>query len=172
MYIILDRDGTIIKDKHYVHKIEDLEFLPKAIDGLKKMQSLGYQLIIVTNQAGIARGYFSEAQCQQFNDEMIKQLKASRVNILKSYFCPHHPEFTGECHCRKPKTGLAKKAAKEFNFKLSECIFIGDKDSDTKFGKNCKAKTILINNGQYPTSIKADFTIKNLEGAYKILSKP
>lgn len=169
-YIFLDRDGVIIQDKHYIHDIEEIEFMPGALEGLLKLQILGYQFIIITNQAGIARGYFSKADAQDFDNEVIKRLATSGVTIKKSYFCPHHPEFTGECECRKPKIGLAKQAAKEFGIDLSKSIFIGDKDSDTQFGRNAGGLTIRLENKQYPNTVTADYTANNWQEIYEIIS--
>ena len=169
-FVILDRDGTIIEDTGYVHKIKDLKFLPGAVSGLKKLQKLGYKFIIISNQAGIARGLYSLKDAETLNRELTARLARSGVKIKKIYICPHHPEFTEKCLCRKPEPGLAKLAAKEFGINLEKSIFIGDKDSDIQFGKNCKGTTILIKNNKYPNSIPPDFTVADLEEASEILT--
>ena len=161
-FVILDRDGTIIEDKGYVHKVGDLKFLPGAVSGLKKLQTLGYKFIIISNQAGIARGLYSPKDGEIFNRELTARLAKSGVKIKKIYICPHHPDFTGKCPCRKPETGLAKLAAKEFGINLKRSIFIGDKDSDIQFGKNCKGTTFLICNDQYQSTKKPDHEVRNL----------
>lgn len=168
-FVVLDRDGTIIEDRKYVYKIEDLKFLEKAIGGLKKFNDIGYKFIIVTNQAGIARGIFSREQLNIFNRKLIEDLKADGINIEKIYYCPHHPKFTGPCSCRKPEIEMVQRAAKEFKFNPAECIYVGDKDSDTELGKNCGGLTVLIENNQYYNSIPADFKAKNLEHAFELL---
>ena len=168
-YIFLDRDGTIIEDKGYVHKIDDLKFLPGAVSGLKKLQKLGYKFIIISNQAGIARGLYSLKDAETFNHELTARLAKSGVKIEKIYICPHHPEFTEKCSCRKPEPGLAKLAAKEFGINLKKSVFIGDKDSDVELGKNCKGAAILIKNNKYPNSTPPNFTVADLEEAAKIL---
>jgi len=168
-YVILDRDGTIIKDVAHITKISDIEFLPHAIEGLTMMQEMGFELIIITNQAVIARKMCTYDDVVAFNEELLKHLESHGVKISATYFCPHHPEFTGECICRKPKIGMVKVAAKDFGFLPSQTIFIGDKDSDTQFGKNYGGKTILVDNGQYTTAIPADFKVKNLEQVAEIL---
>jgi len=164
-YIFLDRDGTIIVDKKYIHKIQDLEILPQAIEGLKKMQALGFQLIIVSNQAGIARSYYTEKQAEHFNRALVRQLRKEEIKIEKVYICPHHPEFSGVCECRKPNLGMVEKASAEFNIDLSKSVFIGDKDCDVELGKRCGGTTFWVNNGQYETTVIADFIVKNLEEA-------
>ena len=169
-FLILDRDGTIIEDRVYVHKIEDLQFLPGAIEGLRKFQNAGFKFIVVTNQAGLARGRFTIEDLNKFHNELLKQLRTSSIKIEKIYHCPHHPQFTGDCKCRKPKVGLVRLAEKEFGFDASNAIFIGDKDSDIKLGKNCRGLTFLIENSQYPNTIKPDFKAKDLDNAFDILT--
>lgn len=169
--IFLDRDGTLIKDKEYVHKIEDLEFLPHAIEGLKKIQELGYEFIIVSNQAGVAKKYYTFKDMMNFHNEATRRLADESITILASYFCTHHPEITGLCQCRKPNTGMVECAIKEFNINPKKSLFIGDKDCDIGLGQKCKAITFHIDNNQYSISLKPDYSIKNLMEAYKILSK-
>lgn len=170
-FVVLDRDGTINKDDGYTHKVEDLEFLPGAIKGLKKFSDAGYKLIVVTNQAGIARNYYKEEDMHRFNLQMAKELENHNIKIESFYFCPHHPEFTGEYGCRKPNTFLVEKAAQEHGFEPDNCIFIGDKDSDIELGKNCQGLTVLIGNDKYENSIEPHYKAKNIEDAYDILAK-
>ena len=93
----------------------------------------------------------------------------AKVKVEKIYHCPHHPEFTGSCDCRKPKTGMVQTASREFGFNPADCIYIGDKDSDTELGKNCGGVTVLIDNGQYRNIVPADFKAKNIEQAFELL---
>ncbi len=169
--IFLDRDGTIIKDKKYVHKIENLEFLPHAIEGLKKMQELGYEFIIVSNQAGVAKKYYTFQDMMNFHNKAIRRLADFGINILASYFCIHHPEITGLCQCRKPNTGMVEQAIKEFNINPKNSLFIGDKDCDIELGQKFNAITFHIDNNQYPISFIPHYSIENLMEVYKILSK-
>lgn len=168
-WVFLDRDGTIIKDKPYIHEIVDIEFLPNAIEGLLKIQQIGYGFIIISNQAGVARGYYTLKNAEDFHGEVVKRLNAQGVSIKKSYLCPHHPDFTGKCDCRKPKIGLMERAAKELSIPITGGIFIGDKDCDIQLGKNCNGTTFLIKNEQYQTTIKSDFVVKNLVEVCDIL---
>lgn len=167
--IILDRDGTINKDIEYAHRVEDLQILPEVINGLTKFRDAGYKFIIITNQAGIARNFYSEVDMHKFNTGLLEELGSHGINIEAIYFCPHHPEFSEECDCRKPKTWLVEQAAQKFNFNPQESIFIGDKDSDIQLGKNCGGITVLIDNGQYENKIVADFRVKNLNEAFEAL---
>jgi len=133
--VFLDRDGIVNREKNYVYKIEDFEFIPGIFDLCRKYQQEGYLLFIITNQAGIARGYYTEAQYLILTDWMVNQFKAAGITIAKVYFCPHHPDFTGECECRKPNPGMILEAAKEFDIDLSKSMLIGDKESDMEAGK-------------------------------------
>ncbi len=170
-FIFLDRDGTIVKDTHYLHKIEDLEFLPGAIDGLREMQwKLHAELIIATNQAGIAKKIYTARDFHIFDREMVRQLKNAGVLIAKTYFCPHRPDITGECDCRKPKPGMVYQAVKDFGLDPSQAIFIGDKDCDIELGQLFGAKTILITNGQYEVKAIPSASAKDLLEASRIIT--
>ena len=133
--IFLDRDGTINVEKNYLYKIEDFEFLPGVIDGLKKLQDNGFLLVVVTNQSGIARGYYTEEDLKKLNEWMISTLEQSGIHISAIYYCPHHPEALNEkyrkkCDCRKPEIGLFLKAARDLDIDISKSYAIGDKIRD------------------------------------------
>ena len=167
--IFLDRDGTIIKDKPYSYRIEDMEFLPRAVEGLSRFREMGFKLFVISNQAGIARGYYTIDDANKFNEILRQRLITDGIHIEKIYICPHHPDFFEKCDCRKPNPGMVVRAAREFNFNLSDCIYVGDKDCDIELGKNCGGTTFLINNGQYKTSVRPDYTVKNLAEVADIL---
>lgn len=170
-YIILDRDGVLVKDKGHVYKTEDLELMPGAIEGLEILKNTGYKFIAASNQAGIAKGLYTRNDTEKFNNKLISILASKNINLEKIYFCEHHPEINGPCDCRKPATGLILKATNEFNINLKESYFVGDQDSDIEFGKNCGGKTCLINNGQYKTSCSPDFTVGDLKKFAEIITK-
>ena len=147
--VFLDRDGTINIDKNYLYKIEDFEFLPGAIEGLKILANLGYKLIIITNQSGIARGYYSEDDYKKLESWMNNRLFREGVEITASYHCPHHtlgivPQYRCECNCRKPKLGLFEKAVYEHGIKIDESIAIGDKERDIEIARKYNIKGYLI----------------------------
>jgi D,D-heptose 1,7-bisphosphate phosphatase len=174
--IFLDRDGTIIKAGDHNYKIEDIKFVDSAIDGLGRMKNLGFKLIITTNQAGIAKGFYEEKDYLVFREELHKRLSKYGIFLDAEYFCPHHVDGTVErykidCNCRKPKTGMLEQAAKDFNLNLSACWLIGDMPSDIDAGKNAGCKTIQVMTGETRKEYeKADFFARDLWGASYLIS--
>ena len=134
--LFLDRDGVINVEKEYLYKIEDFEFIDGIFEVCKKYQELGYALIVVTNQSGIARGIYTERQFRQLTRWMIAQFLAKGLKITQVYHCPHHPDITGSCACRKPKAGMLLQAQQEHNIDLKNSIIIGDKERDIEAGIN------------------------------------
>jgi len=133
--LFLDRDGIIIKDVSYPHKIKDLIINNEIIPYLKHFLELGFKLIIVTNQAGISKGKFTMDQYKEFQEELIHRLSLLGVNITDTYFCPYHKDgvvepFNVDSYDRKPKPGMFLKAAKDHNIDISRSFMIGDKFSD------------------------------------------
>lgn len=131
----LDRDGVINLDRAYVSRWEDFEFVPGAIDAMRRLKQAGYALVVVTNQSGIARGYYSEAQYQALTAAMQQALADAGAAVDAVYHCPHHPkgqlaELALDCDCRKPAPGMILRAAKELNLSLPDSILVGDKPSD------------------------------------------
>ena len=131
----LDRDGVINRDRAYVSRWEDFEFVPGAVDAMRRLKKAGYALVVVTNQSGIARGYYSEAQYQALTAAMQQALLDAGAAVDAVYHCPHHPkgkvaELAIDCDCRKPAPGMILRAAKELNLSLADSILVGDKPSD------------------------------------------
>ena len=126
--VFLDRDGVINLDKAYVSKIEDFEFCEGVFEALKHFQNLGYLLIVVTNQSGIGRGYYSEEDFQILTVCMQKELLHVKIKIDAIYHCPHAPEVN--CACRKPKSGMFLKAIEDFDIDVANSWMIGDKETD------------------------------------------
>ena len=164
--IFLDRDGTINVEKHYLYRKEDFEFLPGVINALKKLQNAGYMLIIITNQSGIARGYYTEKDFHVLNEWMLEKLKAQGVEIAQVYFCPHLPNanveaYRKDCNCRKPKLGLFQKAINEYDIQLSKSYAIGDKLRDCAICDHTMCRGYLIEKNEDENIIK-----KVKEGSY------
>ena len=143
--ILLDRDGTLIVEREYLSDPAGVELLPGVIAGLRQFHALGYRLIVVTNQSGIGRGYFTTAQLQAVHARLQSLLAAEQMAIDDWLICPHAPD--AHCRCRKPAAGLGHLAAERWNLDLSRCWVIGDKLSDLQFGQALGARTGLVRTG-------------------------
>ena len=135
--LFLDRDGVINVDVGYLSNPAQLEFIPGAIEAMQEAQTRGYDIIVVTNQSGVARGYYTEEDVQALHAEMSRRLEIEGVHILAYYYCPHHPEGTVEvykkaCDCRKPNPGMLTKAIEEWNVDVDSSFLVGDKPSDVE----------------------------------------
>lgn len=148
--IFLDRDDTVIRDVPYLADPSGLAFLPHAIEGMRLMQELGYQLFIVSNQSGLARGLISPEQFSRVNQTLLQRLNENGIKIAKSYYCPHHPDFGQPCNCRKPLTGMLSQACREFAIDCSKSYVIGDSDCDMGMAENFGLPAIFIMTRQPP----------------------
>jgi D,D-heptose 1,7-bisphosphate phosphatase len=160
--VFLDRDGTLNIDYGYVHKIDDFHFIEGSIEALKKLKEMGYLLVLVTNQSGIARGYFTEQEFLQLTEWMDWSLADRGVDLDGIYYCPHHPEaklaeFKQDCDCRKPKSGMLLQAIEELNIDPARSIMIGDKVEDLFAGQGARIRTnILVRTGKEVTAKEED----------------
>ncbi|MDG6218103.1 MAG: D-glycero-beta-D-manno-heptose 1,7-bisphosphate 7-phosphatase [Candidatus Thermoplasmatota archaeon] len=151
--IFLDRDGVITEDPpHYAHRIDQLKLIPRTGEAIRMLNEMDYLVIVVSNQSGVARGYYHETDIECFNDEMIRQLAHNRAHIDAIYYCPHHPEakiaeYRVACWCRKPKPGMLQQAAEEHHINLNESYIIGDKRSDIEAGRRAGCRGILVLTG-------------------------
>lgn len=177
--IFLDRDGTLNIDHGYVHEIDQFHFIEGSIETLKALKDMGYLLVLVTNQSGIARGYFSEDQFLSLTEWMDWSLADRGVDLDGIYYCPHHPEGKGEfrqdCDCRKPKAGMLLQAIEELDIDPQRSIMIGDKVEDLMAGKGAKIKTnILVKTGK-PVSEEgvqlADYVLDSIADLVRIVNK-
>ena len=131
----LDRDGVLNVDHGYVHRPERLEWVAGAPEAVRLLNEAGIPVIVITNQSGVARGYFGETDVQQFHAHVQEQLRARGAHVDAFYYCPHHPqgtvaEFAIACDCRKPKPGMLERAARDFAVDRGRSFLIGDKDDD------------------------------------------
>ncbi|MCP4726310.1 MAG: HAD family hydrolase [bacterium] len=151
----MDRDGTISVEKGYIKNADDLELIDKAGEALFELMQNGFKLIVITNQAGVARGYFTEKEVTEVNDKLEKLLDGKNVRLDSIYYCPHHAdpkiaavkEYLADCKCRKPGTDNVLKAAEDNSIDLSRSFFIGDKMSDIGCGNNAGMRSILVRTG-------------------------
>ena len=133
--LFIDRDGVINIDKVHVFRREDFEFTGGIFDLCRKYSDKGYLIIVITNQAGIAKGIYTEKDFRDLSTWMVGQFAEKGIKISKVFHCPHHPDFTGSCNCRKPEPGMILQAIEEFDLDIKECILIGDKESDLDAGR-------------------------------------
>jgi len=173
-FVILDRDGTIIIERNYISDPDRVEFLPGAVEGLRKMSKLGLGLIIVSNQSGVGRGYFDLSAVEAVNKRLINLLDRESIRLSGIYVCPHHPD--DNCDCRKPKPGLVQTAAEELNFNPADSFVIGDYHCDIKLGTGIKAVTILVQTGYgletaKRKDVQPDFIVKDLCEAAEVIGR-
>lgn len=152
--VFLDRDGVINVDHAYVSKAEDFEFIDGVFDACRHFQQQGYLLVIVTNQSGIGRGYYTEQDFQQLTDWMLAQFTLHGINISGVYFCPHHPNnaqppYNIDCNCRKPAPGMLLQAIHEHNIDVTKSLMLGDKAADMQAAAAAGvSRKILVLSGQ------------------------
>jgi len=145
--IFLDRDGVINKEVSHLSDPKNLEFIEGSIEALKILKQKSFILIVITNQAGIARGLFTEETLMAIHDKMKNILNKNSIQLDDIYYCPHHPEFTGSCDCRKPNPGMILKAQSKHNIDLTNSFMIGDTLNDIQTGITAKCKTVLVLTG-------------------------
>jgi D-glycero-D-manno-heptose 1,7-bisphosphate phosphatase len=155
--VFLDRDGTINVEKDYLYKIEDFEFIPGAQEAIKKLKEAGFVVIVVSNQSGVARGYFDEDAVNQLHRHIQGELMDHSTSIDDFYFCPHHPDkglgaYRLDCNCRKGKPGMLLQAALEHDLDLQHSFMVGDKLADIVAGERAGCKSILVLTGYGATT--------------------
>lgn len=168
--VFLDRDGVLNFDLGYLSDSKKIKILPKVIEGLQKIKNLGFKTIIISNQSGVARKYFDLKTMWAIDEKLKKLVNKSSTLLDDSFYCPHHPDFDGNCDCRKPKIGLIIKAVAKYDIDTSSSFFIGDKKEDVLCGKKAGCKTVLVHiNLKSRVQATPDFIAKDLlEAAYWI----
>jgi D-glycero-D-manno-heptose 1,7-bisphosphate phosphatase len=150
--VFLDRDGTINVEQEFLHRPEEFRFIPGAVQAIRLLNEAGFRVIVVSNQSGIARGYFDEAAVIRLHRYMDSELTRSGASIDAYYFCPHHPDYSNDddgkkCGCRKPLPGMLLKASADFSLDLPASFIIGDKLADVQAGLNAGCRAILVRTG-------------------------
>lgn len=157
--VLFDRDGTLNVDVNYLYKREDFRWLPEVPEALAWLQQQGYDIYVITNQSGIARGYFQLQDMLNLHQYMNEELQKFGVQIKKFYYCPHLPdgkvkEYAVDCECRKPKPGLVLKCLQENNLRAENCIMIGDKPRDVECGEAAGVRSYLYSGGSMLDFVK------------------
>jgi D-glycero-D-manno-heptose 1,7-bisphosphate phosphatase len=177
--VFLDRDGTVSVEMGYIHEKDLPQFAlcQGAAEGMKRLQDAGYELVLVTNQSGVARGYYPESMVEKVHARLRELLKAQGVALTAIYYCPHHPSPMGatdngltdvagqvaarpvaryaiDCDCRKPRPGMGLRAAKDLSLDLSKSWMVGDKSADMGFAKNLGVQAVLVTSGYGEDTLK------------------
>jgi D,D-heptose 1,7-bisphosphate phosphatase len=151
--IFLDRDGTVTIDTGYPSDPDEVELLPGAADGLRTLRDRGWALVLVSNQSGVGRGLITPEQAQVVHDRLMVTLRASGVELDGAYYCPHAPDDA--CECRKPRSGLLRRAAAELRLDLAGSVMVGDRQSDVEAGKEAGCRTVLLGGGKGDPDVRA-----------------
>jgi D-glycero-D-manno-heptose 1,7-bisphosphate phosphatase len=171
-FVVLDRDGTLIVERHYLADPELVELVPGAAEGLRRLRALGLGVIVVTNQSAIERGYLDQARLDLIHDRLRELLAAEGTQLNGIYVCPHLAEHG--CRCRKPLPGLLEQAARELQFDLARCFVVGDKPCDIDLGRAVGATTLLVRTGygaEYAAwgAEYADYVVADLGEAARLI---
>lgn len=173
-FVILDRDGTLIVERNYLASPEGLELLPNAAEGLRRFAELGWGRLVVTNQSGVGRGYFTRQAVDDIHTHLAALLATAGAGVEGFYICPHAPEES--CACRKPKTALVLQAAADWGFDPAQSFFIGDKASDIELGQALGGSTILVLTGygeeHYRKGlVQPDYVVRDLQEAAEVVAR-
>jgi D-glycero-D-manno-heptose 1,7-bisphosphate phosphatase len=159
--LFLDRDGVVNVEKNYLHKIEDFELMDGIVDVCHRYQEQGYLIIIVTNQSGISRGYYTEKDFALLSEWMVEHFKEFGITITHIYHCPHHESIDGVCECRKPEPGMFLSAQKEYELDMASSIMIGDNERDIEAALKAGVGTNILLSSEAAAS-KANTIIHSL----------
>ena len=173
-YVFLDRDGTVIKEKHYLADPQQVELLPGAAQAMRRLREWGLGLVLVTNQSGLGRGYFDTARLAEIHQRLGDLLAEEGVLLDGVYFCPHLPDEG--CRCRKPRAGMVEQAADELRIGAGPHFVVGDKVCDIEMGQEVKATTVLVRTG-YGVEVErlgqgggADYVVDDLTALVELIA--
>ena len=173
-FVVLDRDGTIIEEVSYLSDPRQITLIPGAVQALRDLRTMGFGLVVITNQSAVGRGFFDEAQLGRIHDRLLEILRAEKIELNGLYFCPHTPG--DRCLCRKPQPGLILKASQDLGFDVASTIVIGDKVSDIEMGRRVGARTILVRTGYgaqiaAEQKVAADHIVDDLPAAVEVIAR-
>lgn len=169
-FVMIDRDGTLNVERHYLSDPDQMELISGAGAAIRRLNQAGFGVIVVTNQSGIARGYFDMATLERIHDRMGRLLAEAGAHVDGIYLCPHGPE--DHCTCRKPLPGMIEQAMAEHGFDPTQAYMIGDKEVDVELGRNVGATTFLVRTGhghKHVQGSKADHVVDDLPAAVDII---
>jgi phosphoheptose isomerase len=171
-FVVLDRDGTLIVERHHLSDPLQVELIPGAASGLRQLNEMGFGLVVITNQSAVGRGLLDQPRLDLIHQRMCELLKAEEVQLSAIYSCPHVPE--DDCLCRKPKPGLIELAAEELDFDPQACFVVGDKACDIELGRRVGATTFLVRTGYGvqvadTSTIAPDYVVDDLRGAAQVI---
>lgn len=169
-FVLIDRDGTLNVEKNYLSNPDQLELLPGAAKALRRLKDGGFGIAVVTNQSGIARGYFDMARLEAVHARLAELLAAEGVAVDGIYLCPHGPD--DNCTCRKPLPGMVEQAVADHHFDPAQAFVIGDKEVDVELGLSVGATTFLVRTGygrKYMDSTKAHYVVDNVAAAAALI---
>ena len=168
--IFLDRDGVINKEVSYLHKIEDFEFIDGVFKTCQYLQNLGYEIIVITNQSGISRGYYNEIDFKTLSNWMLAEFKKNDIKILDIFHCPHLPD--SNCECRKPRPGMLLEAKEKYNIDMQNSWLIGDKENDIIAANSSGiTNTILVKSGHKINELdsNAKYILKSINQSPQVI---
>ena len=171
-FVVLDRDGTIIEEREYLSEPEQVKLIPGVAAALRELRQMGFGLVVITNQSGVGRGIFDQAQLERVHQRLEELFQAEGIHLDGLYVCPHTPD--DDCACRKPKLGLLQEAADDLGFNMANSIVIGDKASDIEMGRAVGALTFLVRTGygaRFENEVAADYVVDDLAAAAQAIGR-
>ena len=171
-FVLIDRDGTINVEKHYLSDPDQVELYPGVAAAIRRLNQLDLGVVVITNQSGVARGYFDLARLEQIHTRLYALLESEGAAIDGIYICPHGPD--DECDCRKPLPGMVDQAVADHHFDPARAFMIGDKEVDVELGQAVGAETFLVRTGhgaKFVEGTKADHVVDDLAAAVRIIEK-
>jgi D-glycero-D-manno-heptose 1,7-bisphosphate phosphatase len=171
--VFLDRDGTINEDTGHMWRIEEFKFLRGVPAAIARLNQAGFMVIVVTNQSGVGRGLYTEADVERLHGHVNAELARCDAHIDEFYFCPHHPteaqgEYRKACGCRKPEPGMLEQAIREHDIARERSFMVGDNPSDMAAGRQAGVRTIMVGNG----FAEADYYCADLPAAVDLVLNP